>query len=68
MSAHILVTGGTGTLGSMPCQDMLAASHRATVVDRPMYGQRSLFHFCTDPNFDFILVDVRDTKGIPPSL
>jgi nucleoside-diphosphate-sugar epimerase len=31
-----------------------------TVLDSLAYGQRSLFHFCANPNFDFVYGDVRN--------
>jgi nucleoside-diphosphate-sugar epimerase len=66
MSANILVTGGAGYLGSILCQHLLAAGHRVTVIDDLIYGQQSLFHFCADPNFDFVFGDVRDERRIRP--
>lgn len=68
MSAHILVTGGAGYLGSILCPALLARGHKVTVVDSLMYGQRSLFHLAADPNFDFIYGDARDARVIKPLL
>ncbi|MCB0060527.1 MAG: NAD(P)-dependent oxidoreductase [Caldilineaceae bacterium] len=62
MNEHILITGGAGYLGSILCEHLLAAGYRITVVDNLMYGQRSLFHLCAHPNFDFVQGDVRDTQ------
>src|SRR5687767_14438977 len=60
MDTRVLVTGGAGYLGSILCEHLLAAGCRVTVIDSLMYGQRSLFHFCADPRFDFVRGDVRD--------
>ncbi|UBF26007.1 NAD(P)-dependent oxidoreductase [Kovacikia minuta CCNUW1] len=60
MKEHILITGGAGYLGSVLCEHLLGAGYRVTVVDNLTYGQNSLFHFCANPNFDFVLGDVRD--------
>jgi nucleoside-diphosphate-sugar epimerase len=58
----VLVTGGAGYLGSIMCEHLLDAGYRVTVVDNLMYGQRSLFHLCANPQFDFVLGDVRDER------
>jgi nucleoside-diphosphate-sugar epimerase len=62
MSFHVLVTGGAGYLGSVLCERLLAAGCRVTTVDNLMYQQRSLFHLCGNPNFDFVFGDVRDKE------
>ena len=56
----IFVTGGAGYLGSVLCEHLLHAGYRVTVIDNLMYQQHSLFHLCADPNFEFVLGDVRD--------
>jgi nucleoside-diphosphate-sugar epimerase len=60
MGSRVLVTGGAGYLGSILCEHLLDAGHKVTVVDNLLYGQRPLFHFCANLNFDFIYGDVRD--------
>lgn len=62
MSLHVLVTGGAGYLGSVLCERLLAAGYRVTTVDDMMYQQRSLLHLCANPQFDFVLGDVRNEK------
>jgi len=62
MSQHILITGGAGYLGSIITEHLLAAGHRVTVLDSLIYSQHSLFHFCANPNFDFIFGDARDER------
>jgi nucleoside-diphosphate-sugar epimerase len=56
----ILVTGGAGYLGSVLCSRLLDAGFQITVVDNLLYGQKTLFHLCHNPNFEFIFGDVRD--------
>lgn len=60
MTKQILITGGAGYLGSVVTQRFLDAGYRVTVLDNLMYGQHSLFHFCANPDFEFIYGDVRD--------
>lgn len=62
MANHILITGGAGYLGSILTEHLLAAGYQVTVVDNLMYGQNSLFHFCANPNFDFVQGDARDSQ------
>lgn len=62
MNLHVLVTGGAGYLGSVLCERLLAAGYRVTTVDDMMYQQRSLLHLCANPQFDFVLGDVRDEE------
>lgn len=62
----VLVTGGSGYLGSILCEHLLQAGHEVTVYDSLMYGQPSLFHCCENPKFDFVFGDVRDAKALKP--
>ena len=59
MSARILITGGAGYLGCEMVAALLAEGHHVTVVDNLMYGQHTLFHFCSHPSFEFIRGDAR---------
>jgi nucleoside-diphosphate-sugar epimerase len=56
----VLVTGGAGYLGSILCEQLLAAGYRVTAVDSLLFRQESLFHLCARPEFDFVRGDVRD--------
>lgn len=60
MSLRILVTGGSGYLGSVLCERLLDAGHRVTALDILLYGEPSLFHLCANDRFDFVRGDVRD--------
>jgi nucleoside-diphosphate-sugar epimerase len=64
MNLHVLITGGAGYLGSVLCERLLNAGCRVTVIDNLMYQQRSLFHLCGNPDFEFVFGDVRDEKLI----
>jgi nucleoside-diphosphate-sugar epimerase len=66
MPIRVLVTGGAGYLGSIMCEHLLDAGYAVTVVDNLLYGQRSLFHLCADPAFEFVRGDVRDEGAMAP--
>lgn len=57
---RILITGGAGYLGSILTEHLLSKQYQVTVLDNLMYGEQSLFHFCANPNFDFIYGDTRN--------
>ena len=62
MPTHVLVTGAAGYLGSVLCEHLLAAGYRVTAADGLLYRQRSLFHLCANPQFDFVVGDARDEQ------
>src|SRR3990167_9471144 len=63
----ILVTGGTGYIGSILVPILLAEGHQVTVLDRFIYGNdTALANCCADPNFDVYRVDCRDIDAIRP--
>jgi nucleoside-diphosphate-sugar epimerase len=62
MSKHVFVPGGAGYLGSILSEHLLDRGYRVTVLDNLMYRNRSLFHLCNNPNFDFIFGDIRNEK------
>jgi len=67
MTARVLITGGAGYLGSIMTEHLLARGYQVTVLDNLMYGEQSLFHFCSNPNFDFVYGDARNealVKGL----
>ncbi len=66
MAYRILVTGGGGYLGSVLVPELLAGGNKVTVVDNFMYGQNSLAHACSHPNFEVVHADVRAEATMKP--
>lgn len=64
MPEQVLVTGAAGYIGSVVCERLLDRDYAVTAVDALIYSQHSLFHLCSNPNFDFVCADVRDEKTI----
>ena len=64
----ILVTGGSGYLGSIMVPELLKKGHQVTVVDNFMYKQTSLNHICNNSNFTIINDDVRLESVVKPLL
>ena len=63
----VLITGGAGYLGSVLTEVLLSHGYSVTVFDNLIYKQTSLTTFCHNPNFKFVLGDVRDS-GLLKSL
>lgn len=60
MKAHVLVTGGSGYIGSVMVPKLLLEGYEVTVVDNLMYRQTSLLSCCRFSHFHFIRADVLD--------
>jgi len=56
----ILVTGGSGYIGSVLVPDLLKDGYEVTVLDNFMYGQFSLASSCKNKSFNVINGDIRD--------
>ncbi len=65
---RILVTGGAGYIGSVLTGHLLAAGHNVTILDNLTFGQRSLFGYCSHPEFDFVYGDCRNVDVLKPVL
>lgn len=60
--SKVLITGGAGYLGSTLTDHLLSQGYQVTVLDNLMYDQLSLLHLFKNPNFKYILGDVRDKE------
>ena len=60
----VLVTGGSGYIGSILTELLLKNKFKVTVVDNFMYNQASLNHLCSNKNLEIINSDVRNTDII----
>lgn len=58
----VLITGGSGYLGSTLTEHLLNEGYQVTVLDNLMYKQVSLLHLFKRDGFKFVLGDVRDTE------
>jgi nucleoside-diphosphate-sugar epimerase len=61
---RILITGGSGYLGSILTPYLLSLGHHVTVLDNLMYGQAPLLDCCSNSNFDFVYGDARDESTV----
>lgn len=63
---NILVTGGSGYIGSILLPLLLRRKYNVTVYDSLMYGGNSLLPFISDHRFSFVRGDVRDKRVLAP--
>lgn len=64
MKPKVLVTGAAGYIGSVLCGRLLEEGYGVIALDNLFYGETSLFHYCADPDFEFVNGDARDEKTI----
>ena len=57
---RILITGGSGYLGSVIVPILLERGYHVIVYDNLMYNQLTLTDLCYKKNFEFVYGDVRD--------
>ena len=62
MYSKILITGGSGYLGSVMTEYFLNAGYEVTVLDNLMYNQTSSIIYSHHPSFKFVGGDVRDKE------
>ena len=67
MSKKILVTGGSGYIGTHTCVELLEAGHQVVVVDNLSNSKQSALEKVQDITgsiLDFYRVDIRDRDGV----
>ena len=67
-SAHFLVTGGAGYLGSVLVPELLRNGHSVTVLDTFLFGQSPLLDCCANERFTVVRGDARDEEVLRPLL
>lgn len=60
----VLVTGGSGYIGSILVPFLLSKGFRVTVLDSLMYRQSSLLECCFNPDFTFVRGDCRNEQTV----
>jgi nucleoside-diphosphate-sugar epimerase len=60
--AHILVTGGSGYIGSHLVSQLLERDHKVTAVDWMVFGRHPLAAHGGNPKFRLVRADVRSLK------
>jgi nucleoside-diphosphate-sugar epimerase len=60
--SNILVTGGSGYIGSVLVPKLLSSNHHVHVVDNLMYGQSTLASSIANSKFTFTRGDVRNAE------
>ncbi len=60
----ILITGGSGYIGSILTDMLLKNNFKVTVIDNFMYNQTSLNHLCVNKNLEIVNADVRNKNEV----
>ena len=60
----ILVTGGSGYIGSVMIPMLIKEGHHVICLDNLMYNQSTLLDHCHLDSFEFVRGDVRDENKI----
>ena len=61
---NVLVTGGSGYVGSALVPKLLAAGHRVKVLDLYLYGRGTLAAVASHPNLEEVQGDIRDHQTL----
>ncbi len=64
----VLVTGGAGYIGSSLVPYLLAQNHQVRVLDSLMHGGESLLGVWSNPGFQFMLGDIRESAKMADAL
>ena len=61
---NILVTGGTGYIGSVLVRELLKQGYNVKVIDKLLFGKESIVDLEKHPNFQFIKADILEHTEI----
>jgi nucleoside-diphosphate-sugar epimerase len=61
---NILITGGAGYIGTTLTPKLLQQGYKVKVFDNLSMGGSGLMSYFSNPNFEFIKADIRDTKAL----
>lgn len=61
---NILVTGGTGYVGSGFLRELLLKGYNATCLDNLLFGGESLLDFWHNKNFSFYNSNINDSEKL----
>lgn len=64
MGDLVLVTGGSGYVGSHLTRKLLARGHRVRVLDSYVYGNQGLEAISNDPNLELVQGDICDERAL----
>jgi nucleoside-diphosphate-sugar epimerase len=68
MAVKVVVTGGSGYIGSVLVPALLAQGYEVTVLDNFLFRQASLLDSCANPAFSIIRGDCRDKETLQKAI
>lgn len=64
VKSTVLVTGGAGYVGSVLCKKLLERDYKVIVLDKLLFGKKSLKEFANNKDFEIIVGDVANIKDL----
>lgn len=64
----VLLTGGAGYLGSTLARHLLERGHYVRVLDKLIFGDRSIAELLNNPRFQFVKGDIRHVEDITSAM